>query len=57
MKIVIKLSEVLDRCDNWENFCLEKGFTEMAVNEGAGDIEVTLTEQEAFECGLFNDYR
>lgn len=52
MRINLTLSEVLDRCNNWLAFCERFGWSEWAVNEGGGDIEVSLTEEEAMEFGL-----
>jgi len=52
MKIVLTLEEVLDRTNDWEKFCREQGWDEWAVNEGGGDIEVSLTEEEAFKYGV-----
>ena len=57
MKIVITLAEVLSKCDDWEKYCNERGYDTWIAADGGGDIEDTLTEEEAFEYGLFNDYR
>lgn len=52
MKIVLKLSEALQRCNDWLVFCNEKGWSEYVVSEGGGDIEVHLTEDEAKRFGI-----
>ena len=46
------LSEVLDNCNDWDGFCDEFGWSVWAVNEGGGDIDVTLTAEEAKRYGL-----
>lgn len=46
------LEEILDTTNNWEMFCEMKGFSEYAVNEGGGDIKVSLTTQEAHKLGI-----
>jgi len=56
MIIVVTLSEVLDKCDDWELFCKEKGWSEYAVNEGGGDIRVRLTKHECHKYGLIKPY-
>ncbi|KKM90899.1 hypothetical protein LCGC14_1233970 [marine sediment metagenome] len=56
MKIVLTLSEVLHRTHDWEKFCEEKGWSEWAVNEGGGDIEVSLTEEEAIKYGVLRPF-
>jgi len=52
MKIVTTLEEV---CNDWDLFCKEQGWSEWAVNEGGGDIQVTLTEEEAFKYGVLRN--
>jgi hypothetical protein len=52
MNIYITLSEVLDRCNDWETFCKKEGYSEWCVNEGGGDWEVYLSEQKAIEYGI-----
>lgn len=52
MKILITLSEVLDRCSDWEYFCEEEGWSEWCVNEGGGDTEILLTEEKAIKYGV-----
>ena len=52
MRITITLEEVLDKCYDWDTFCEEKGWSVWAVNEGGGDTEVYLTEDEAIEYGI-----
>jgi len=52
MIINMTLSEVLDKCNDWEYFCKEEGWSEWAVNEGGGDVEVYLTEELAYKYGI-----
>lgn len=52
MKITLTLEEVLDKCSDWEKFCEDKGYSVYCVNEGGGDIEITLTEEEANKYNL-----
>ena len=52
MRITLTLEEVLHKCNDWEVFCEEKGYSEWAVNEGGGDIEVSLTEEEVIKYGI-----
>ncbi|WP_272152131.1 hypothetical protein [Tenacibaculum aiptasiae] len=54
MTISIKLSEVFEKCNDWENFCINEGYSEWCVSEGGGDVEITLTEKEAIEYGIIN---
>ena len=55
MKIVTTLEEVLDKCNDWDLFCEEQGWSEWAVNEGGGDVQVTLTEDEAIKYGVLRN--
>ena len=57
MTITTTLSEVLEKCSNWDDFCDKKGFSVWAVNEGGGHIEVSLTKEEAIEFGLIQKER
>lgn len=52
MKIILTLADVLHRCNDWEGFCENEGWSEWAVNEGGGDIDVVLTEEKAKTYGL-----
>jgi len=52
MKIHTTLEEILNRCNNWDDFCEDKGYDNYAVNEGAGHIQVSLTESEAKKYGI-----
>lgn len=56
MRIVLTLSEMLDKCDDWEYFCDKEGYSVYAVNEGGGDIEISLTEKQAKKYGLIKTY-
>lgn len=52
MTINLTLAEVLDRCNDWETFCAKEGWCIWAVNEGGGDIEVSLSYEEAKGYGI-----
>lgn len=52
MKILITLDEVLEKCNDWEYFCDKEGYSEWAVNEGGGDIEICLSEKKAKKYGI-----
>ena len=52
MEILIKLDEVLEKCNDWESFCKKRGYSEYCVNEGGGDIEIFLSENDAKEFGI-----
>jgi hypothetical protein len=52
MTITITLSEILDKCYDWEEYCRDSGYSEWAVNEGGGDIAVNMTEEEAKKYGI-----
>lgn len=50
--IIISLSEVLEKCNDWAEFCLKEGYSEWCVNEGGGDVEITLSLDKAKEYGI-----
>ena len=52
MTINITLSEILNKCNNWNDFCENEGFSEWFVNEGGGHIEINLSEEKAIRYGL-----
>lgn len=52
MKIILTLSEILDQCNDWDFFCQEEGWSEYAVNEGGGDIQVTLSKEQCYKYGI-----
>jgi len=52
MVVILTLSEILDKCNDWEDFCEKEGWSVWAVNEGGGDIEVTLSEDKCHEYGI-----
>ncbi len=52
MIIILTLEEILDKCDDWDFFCEEEGWSVWAVNEGGGDISVSLSEDKAYKHGL-----
>lgn len=54
MTITLTLSEVLNRCHDWEKFCEDTGYSVNAIKEGGGGVEVTLSEQQAIEYGIIN---
>ena len=58
MTITLTLEEILHKCNDWEYFCQEEGWSEWAVNEGGGDIEVYLTEEQCYKYGILkhNEY-
>lgn len=50
--MIMTLQEVMDTCTDWLEFCKLKGFSEWAVNEGGGEVQVSLTTQEAHDLGI-----
>lgn len=52
MNITLTLAEVLNRCRDWDYFCEQEGWSVWAVNEGGGDVSVTLTEEKLYEYGI-----
>lgn len=52
MRITMNLSEILERCNNWQEFCDEYGWSEWVVNEGGGDIEWVFSEEDAIRFGV-----
>ncbi len=52
MKIVVTLSEALDRVWKWPEFCEDVGVSEWAVKEGFGHTTVELTEDQARYYGF-----
>ena len=50
--MILTLKEVLDTCSDWDEFCRLHGFSEWAVNEGGGDVQVSLTTQQAHHLGI-----
>ena len=48
----MNLQEIMDTCNNWDEFCESKGFSVYAVNEGGGNVDVELTTQEAHKLGI-----
>ena len=53
MTITFTLEEILSRCKDWEYFCQEEGWDVWAVNEGGGDVQVSLSEEQCVKYGLF----
>jgi len=54
MRIILTLSEVLDKCNDWDSFCDKEGYSVYCVNEGGDDIEISLSEEKAKEYGIIN---
>ena len=52
MTISMELCEILDRCNDWEYFCEQEGWSEWAVNEGGGGIMVSLSEEQCKKYGI-----
>jgi len=52
MRIFMTLAEILDKCDDWDYFCEEEGWSVWTVNEGGGDVEVNLTEEQCYKYGI-----
>ena len=50
--MTLTLQEILYTCNDWEEFCRLHGFSEWVVNEGGGDVDVHLTEQQAHHLGI-----
>jgi len=50
--MIMTLQEIMDTCPDWLRFCEVKGFSEWAVNEGGGDVQVELTTLEAHDLGI-----
>ena len=48
----LTLSEILHTCKNWDTFCEFHGYSLWAVNEGGGDVEVFLSENQAHHLGI-----
>ena len=55
MKIIMTMSRILDKCNNWENFCKDKWYSIWIVNEWWWDIEVELTEKDLITYNLINN--
>lgn len=53
MTIHMTLSEVAEECRSWQEFCEDKGFSEYAIREGGGDVEVQLTKEEVLKYEIF----
>lgn len=50
--MILTLQEVMDCCSSWERFCRLHGVSEWAVNEGGGDVKVSLTTHQAHHLGI-----
>ena len=49
--ITMTLSEILDQGD-WDMFCKHHGYSEYAVKEGGGHVQVELTIHQAHHLGI-----
>ena len=49
----------MDTCPDWDQFCSLFGYSVYAVNEGGGEIEVSMTVQQACFLGIVDlpDYK
>lgn len=54
MTINTTLGEILRNGNDWDNFCEKEGYSIYCVNEGGGDMEINLTEEQAIEYGLIS---
>jgi len=52
MTITMTLREVLKRCNDWDDFCKEEGWSIWVINEGGGDIKTTLSEEKCYKYGI-----
>ena len=50
--MILTLQEISDTCPSWSRFCRLHGYNEFAVNEGGGDVQVSLTSQQAHHLGI-----
>lgn len=50
--MILTLQEVMDVCPDWQKFCDLRGINPYAVNEGGGDVQVSMTVQEAHKLGI-----
>jgi hypothetical protein len=59
MTITMTLREVLKRCNDWDYFCEEEGWSIWCINEGGGDLNITLTEEKCYRYGILkkNEYQ
>lgn len=49
--MILTLQEIMD-CGAWDKFCRLHGYSEWAINEGGGDIEVSLNIHQAHHLGI-----
>ena len=50
--MIMTLQEIFSTCPDWDRFCRLHGFNEYAVNEGGGDVQVSLTISQAYHLGI-----
>lgn len=55
MIISLTLSEILEKCNDWQYFCNEEGWSEWSVNEGGGNITVYLNEEQCRKYGILKE--
>jgi len=49
--MTITLQEIMD-CGAWEKYCELHGCSEWAVNEGGGDVQVSMSIHQAHHLGI-----
>jgi hypothetical protein len=52
MQIRMTLSEIKDKCDDWDYFCEQEGWSVYACAEGGGNITTTLDKEQVQEYGI-----
>jgi len=52
--ITIKLKDV-DRFCNWERFCEITGTSYYACNDGYGDSDIYITEEQCLDLGIIKE--
>lgn len=52
MKITITLSEVMEFCYDWEEFCRDMGWSVYACAEGGEGVTISLTKEQAIKHGI-----
>ncbi len=56
MEIIVTLEEVQEKCENWTTFCEDEGWEPRCIEQGYGDLEITLTKQACFKYGILKMY-
>lgn len=56
MYIIIKLSEIVNKCNSWEEFCKDYNFDITIINGEDKDVsmsdEVSMSEEDAIKYGI-----